>query len=117
LRLPSYGLATTPITISSSKDTTLGPHSFYIIAKSSFPPDELITVQGTHSISAENIIKRSVVSLKINSEPDLLDKIAMSWEKIGNFTQFMYGVFAGISPWIYQVIRKQWNRNRNNSTN
>jgi hypothetical protein len=115
LRLSSYGIATTPITITSSKDAPLGPHTFYIIAKSSFPPDELIAVQGTHSISAENIITRSVVSLKINPEPDLFDKIQKSWEKIGNFTQFMYGVLAGISPWIYQIIRKIWNRNNSNT--
>ncbi|MFB5600822.1 MAG: hypothetical protein ACE5SW_11430 [Nitrososphaeraceae archaeon] len=111
LRLSSYGIATTPITITSSKDAPLGPHTFYIIAKSNFPPDELITVQGTHSIAAENIIKKSVVSLKINPEPDLFDIIQKSWEKIGNFTQFMYGVLAGISPWIYQIIRKIWTRN------
>jgi hypothetical protein len=115
LRLSSYGIATTPITITSSKDAPLGPHTFYIIAKSNFPPDELIAVQGTHSISAENIITRSVVSLKINPEPDLFDKIQKSWEKIGNFTQFMYGVLAGISPWIYQIIRKIWNRNNSNT--
>lgn len=115
LRLSSYGIATTPITITSSKDAPLGPHTFYIIAKSNFPPDELIEVQGTHSISAENIITRSVVTLKINPEPDLFDKIQKSWEKIGNFTQFMYGVLAGISPWIYQIIKKIWYKNNSNT--
>jgi hypothetical protein len=73
----------------------------------------LITVQGIHSIPPENVIKRSLVSLKINPEPDIFDNIKMSWEKIGGFTQFIYGVFAGISPWIFQLLRKLWNKNNN----
>ena len=113
LTLPSYGIATTPITITPSKDALLGPHTFYITAKSSFPSDELITVQGIHSIPPENVIKRSIVSLKINPEPDIFDIIKTSWGKIGDFTQFIYGIFAGITPWIYQLIRKVWNKNNN----
>ena len=115
LTLPSYGIATTPITITPTNDAPLGPHTFYITAKSSFPSDELITVQGVHSIPPENVIKRSVVSLKINPEPDIFDNIKMSWDKIGGFTQFIYGVFAGVSPWIFQLIKKLWNKNNNNT--
>lgn len=113
LTLPSYGIVTTPITITPSKDAPLGPYTFYIVAKSSFPSDELIRVQGIHSIPPENVIKRSIVSLKINPEPDIFDVIKISWGKIGDFTQFIYGVFAGISPWLYQLIRKLWNKNNN----
>lgn len=62
----------------------------------------------------ENVNERSVVSLTINKEPDIFDNIQKSWQKIGDFTQFIYGVFAGISPWIYQLLRKLWNKNSTN---
>jgi hypothetical protein len=113
LTIPSYGIATIPVTITTTKDTLLGPHTFYITAKSSFPSDELITIQGSHSIPPENVIKRAIVSLKINPEPDIFDNIKKWWEKIGDFTQFIYGIVAGISPYIFQQIRKLWNKNNN----
>ena len=33
---------------------------------------------------------------------NVFDNIKKSWEKIGDFTQFIYGIFAGISSWIYK---------------
>jgi hypothetical protein len=114
LTLPSYGLATTPITITPTKDAPLGPHTFYIKANSSFTSDELIKLQEIHSVPPANVIERSIVSLTINKEPDIFDNIQNSWQKIGDFTQFIYGVFAGVSPWIYQLIRKLWNKNNAN---
>ena len=112
--LPSYGMATIPIKISPTKDEILGPHTFYITAKSNFPSDEIIKVQGKHSVPPENVIKRSAVLLTVKPEPDFFDKIHMAWGKIGDFAQFIYGIIAGLSPFIYQQIRKFINNNNNN---
>ena len=99
-------MATIPIKVTPTKDAILGPHTFYVTVKSNFPPDEIIKIQGIHSIPPENIIERSAVLLTIKPEPDLLDKIQMSWGKVGDFAQFIYGIIAGLSPFIYQQIRK-----------
>jgi hypothetical protein len=115
--LPSYGMATIPIKIIPTKDAILGPQTFYVTVKSNFPSDEIIKIQGIHSVPPENIIKRSAVLLTIKPEPDLFDKIQMSWGKIGDFAQFIYGIIAGLSPFIFQQIRKFSNRNNTNNAN
>ncbi|HJS64507.1 MAG TPA: hypothetical protein VJ767_06580 [Nitrososphaeraceae archaeon] len=103
--LPSYGMATIPIKITPTKDEVLGPHTFYVTVKSNFPSDELIKIQGVHSVPPENVIKRSAVLLNIQPELDFFDIIQMSWGKVGDFAQFIYGILAGLSPFIYQQIR------------
>lgn len=115
--LPSYGMATIPLKITPTKDSILGPHTFYVTVKSNFPPDEVIKIQGIHSVPPENIIKRSAVLLTIKPEPDFFDKIQMSWGKIGDFAQFIYGIITGLSPFIYQQIRKFTNHKNNSKTN
>lgn len=114
--LPSYGMATIPIKITATKDAIFGPHTFYVTVKSNFPPDEIIKIQGIHSVPPENIIKRSAVLLTIKPEPDFFDKIQMSWGKIGDFAQFIYGIIAGLSPFIYQQIRKFTNHKLTNNS-
>ena len=101
------------IKITPTKDSMLGPQSFYITVKSNFPPDELLNISEKRTVSGENIIQTSEVLLNIKPEPDFLDKIQMSWGKIGDFTQFVYGIIAGLSPFIYQQIRKFTNKNPN----
>ena len=113
--LPSYGMATIPIKVTPTKDAILGLHTFYVTVKSNFPPEEIIKIQGIHSVPPENIIKRSAVLLTIKPEPDFFDKIQMSWGKIGDFAQFIYGIIAGLSPFIYQQIRKFTNHNSTNT--
>lgn len=115
--LPSYGMATIPIKITPTKDSRIGPQTFYVTVKSNFPSDEIIKIMGKHSVPPENIIKRSAVLLTIKPEPDLLDKIQMSWGKVGDFTQFIYGIIAGLSPFIYQQIRKFTNHNTTTNNN
>jgi hypothetical protein len=115
--LPSYGMATIPIKITPTKDSRIGPQTFYVTVKSNFPADEIIKIMGKHSVPSENIIKRSAVLLTIKPEPDLLDKIQMSWGKVGDFTQFIYGIIAGLSPFIYQQIRKFTNHNTTTNNN
>ena len=111
MNIPSYGLATTPLTLIPYTNASLGPHSFFITARSDFPPDELITIQGKHSILPENTVKRSNVLLTINKSPDLLDQISNSWGKVGDFSQFLYGIIAGLSPWIYEKIKDRRHKN------
>ena len=47
LRIPSYGVATIPLTITSTDGAVVGPKTLFIFANSSFPPEELITAQIT----------------------------------------------------------------------
>jgi hypothetical protein len=46
LRIPSYGVATVPLTIASSENASAGPYTLFIFANSSFPSEELIKPEG-----------------------------------------------------------------------
>jgi hypothetical protein len=116
--LPSYGIATIPIKVTPMKDERLGPHTFYVTVTSNFPPEELIKVKGIKNpIPPEKVIKRSAVLLTIYPELDFFDIIQMSWGKVGDFAQFIYGILAGLSPFIYQQIRKFMSNKETSDTN
>jgi hypothetical protein len=43
IRIPSHGTATIPLTITALEDAFAGPHTIFISANSSFPPEKFIT--------------------------------------------------------------------------
>ncbi len=117
LRIPSYGAATTPATITVSKNALPGPYTLFIFANSTFPAEQLIKPKTNVSLSdvrfshldtsqIENILTQTSMILTINEPPGLADEIGSYWEKLGGPVAFFYGIIAGISPWIYEKIRK-----------
>ena len=59
LRIPSYGVATVPLTISSAENASVGPYTIFIFANSSFPPEELIKPEGFTQNSSSNFLPPS----------------------------------------------------------
>jgi hypothetical protein len=118
LRIPSYGIATIPLTITSSEDASIGPHTLFIFAKSSFPPEELIKPKSfiknkTSGFSPfslttpENIFKQSTLLVTLQEPFTLIDHISDFWNKLGAPISFIYGIAAGISPWLFTKIRER----------
>lgn len=112
LRVPSHGMISTYMTINATKNSTIGPQTLFIFANSSFPPEELIKPkvslmrQYHSSLPTENIITQSSISINVKEPPDWLTQLGQSWEKVGDFTQFIYGIIAGLSPWILERFRR-----------
>lgn len=134
LTLPYYGIGTTQLTVTPTKDALLGRHTFFIIARSVPLESSSIFQENSYngalgkneedaskitefynSIPPTNQIEMTPVSVVINKEHDFFDNIKLSWEKVGDFAQFIYGIIAGLSPFIYQQIRKFTNHNTNNT--
>jgi hypothetical protein len=124
LRIPSYGTATTPATITVSKNASSGPYTLFIFANSTFPAEQLIKPKTNVSSSdvrfshlntsqIENILSQTSMVLTINEPPSLMDQIGSSWQKLGGPVSFFYGAIAGISPWIYYKIRKSIKTKKN----
>ena len=105
--VPSDGKGIIRLKIAAAKDAPLGPSILLISANSNFPPEELLKIGNTKSVPSNNINSKSTVSLLINKEPDDLEKFSNLWGKIGDFTSFVYGILAGVSPFIYTLIRKK----------
>lgn len=118
LRIPSYGVATVPLTITSTKNSSTGPYTFFIFANSSFPPEELIKPEGFTEDSTSNFLPYSArISENIFTQTSLaatllepltaIDQVSFFWDKLGSPISFIYGMLAGISPWIYTKIKER----------
>jgi hypothetical protein len=116
LRIPSYGVATTPMSITTSEDASTGPYTLFIFANSSFPPEELIRPPSSQEIvnsdflpssvkTIENIFSDSTVLLTVQEPLTIVDNISDFWNKIGSPISFVYGVLAGLIPWVYSKVR------------
>lgn len=113
LRIPSYGMSSTPLTVNVSKDALAGPYTLFIFANSTFPPEELLKPKtGVNasdfrfSIPTENIVTQSSMLVTVKDPPELLESISLGWEKLGGPIGFVYGIIAGISPWLYSKVAK-----------
>jgi hypothetical protein len=125
LRMPSYGIATTRLTIDSSEDASIGQYTLFIFANSFFPPEEFIrpkpftenhTADSLPPLSSENIFTQSASENKFTKsallvtlqEPlTLIDNISDFWNKLGAPISFIYGIIAGVSPWLFTKIKER----------
>jgi hypothetical protein len=129
LRIPSYGLATTPLTIKASPDIPLGPYTLFISANSTFPPEQLITVKSDNEANSPNhgspippqpadyAVARSSLVVTIVEPLTRADELGAYWGKIGGPISFVYGALAGISPWVYSRLRNRINNNKQKGSN
>ena len=113
LRIPSYGMSTTPMTIAASKNALSGPYTLFIFANSTFPSEQLIKPKTDLSSSdvrssqpTENILTQTSILVNVQDPPSFLDQIGSGWEKLGGPISFLYGIIAGISPWLFGQIKK-----------
>ena len=116
LRIPSYGTATTPLTVTSSDGSPIGPYTLFIFANSSFPPEEFIkprsftqnrTVGLLPPLSSENVFTQSSLLVTLQDPLTLIDNFSDFWLKVGAPISFVYGILAGISPWIFTRIKER----------
>jgi hypothetical protein len=119
LRIPSYGVATTPVTIAASEGAASRPYTLFIFANSTFPSEDLIKeftpAKATITSSpvpesqdkSQNVISQSTMGLTVEDPLTFEEKISEFWNKLGNPITFSYGVAAGISPWIFSKLKEK----------
>jgi hypothetical protein len=128
VRIPSYGVATVPLTISSAENASVGPYTLFIFANSSFPPEEIIKPEGFTQDSSsnflpysaklsENIFTQSSIAANLLEPLTGIDQLSIFWDKLGAPISFIYGILAGISPWIYTKIKERVKNNKNKLQN
>ena len=104
ISIPSYGLASTPLTISSTDDASVRPYTIVITANSSFPPKQLIEDIRSKQ-PTDNITTQSSLYVVLKDPLSVADGIADFWNKLGSPISFIYGVLAGLSPWLFKKIK------------
>ena len=107
--VPSDGMGITRLTLHANDNAPIGPSILSISANSTFPPEQLLKVNGINT-APYNVISKSSVSVLVDKAPDLPTIIGNMWSKIGDFMTFVYGIIVGISPFIYTRIREHFSK-------
>ena len=123
LRIPSYGIATVPLTISSKDNAPIGSYSMFIFANSSFPPEEFLkpkpikgyatTFLPPSVLTPENIFTQSSMLITLSEPLIWLDHISNFWNKLGGLLSFISGLLIGLGPMAFNKIREKWRNHRN----
>ena len=114
LKIPSNGFASIPLTVSTSSNTKIAPHTIFIFANSSYPAFEFVKVNATthdseipFKIQGDDKMVKTSLLIDVKEPLSLTDKISEFWNKLGELLLFLYGVVAGLSPMIFNAIRKK----------
>jgi hypothetical protein len=117
LNIPTYGIAATPLTIKATQNSATGTNTMILFANSTFPSKQLIDDLGsndTHDFvpdMSENVFAKSSVLVTIVDPPSWDESIKTFWDNIGGATLFIYGIFAGLVPWIYTSMKNRKKKN------
>jgi hypothetical protein len=122
LHVPPFGIAITPLTIYASSSAPIKQYTILLFAKWAFPSIHLakskvnLVVQNiklplNQSSSSGSTYYNLIITL--SKPPSLIDNISVTWNKLGSPILFIYGIIAGISPWIYKKIRDYLKRDSN----
>jgi hypothetical protein len=115
LKIPSNGFASVPVTINTSSDTEVAPYTVSIYANSTFPSIEFTKFNTSSSqglqfpleIKGEEKTTESSLLVDVEEPLSVTDQISEFWNKLGEPLSFLYGVVAGLSPTIFNVIKKK----------
>jgi len=120
LRIPSYGIATIPLTITSLDDAPAGQQTLFIFVNSSFPSEQFLKPKSYQklinndatlvpsSVESENIFTQSSLIVTLQDPLTLIDKINDIWNKIGGALSFIMGILIGqILPWLKKWLKEK----------
>jgi hypothetical protein len=116
LRVPSYGVATAPLTISSKENASTGPYTLFVFANSSFPPEELIRPKNLQNLTtdflpssvraSQNIFTQSSLVVRLHEQLTWVDYLSDFWNKLGEVVTFVTGIVTGYAgPWIIRKLK------------
>jgi hypothetical protein len=120
-RIPSYGVATTPLTVTASGDATISPHTSFIFANFTFPSEEFFikpigSSEGT-KIESENIIVPYSLAINVNEALTPIDQVSEFWAKLGGLINFLYLIGGAAATWLFTTyIKKRKSKNDINSS-
>jgi hypothetical protein len=112
LQIPPYGMATTQLKINVNEKAVPHPQSLFIHANASFPPE---TITNNQYLEEKNILPkatknttdRSALVVDIKDKLTYPQKFMELWNTYSSPMTFIYGILAGIAPFIYDTIRKR----------
>ena len=118
LHLPSYGLQTIPLQIRVSENATPRPYLLNLFANATFPSESLINSSSTEEEQQqfilpqenEQISKQVMLAIDVLPPLTIEEQISEFWNVYGDPMNFVYGIIAGLVPWLFTIIRNKLKR-------
>jgi hypothetical protein len=115
LHLPSYGLQTVPLQIKVSENATARPYLLHLFANATFPSESLINSPSSAEMQQEFILpqeneevsKQVILGIDVLPSLTIEEKISTFWNVYGSPLSFVYGIAAGLAPWIVTVVKRK----------
>lgn len=114
LKIPSDGSASIPLTVTTSSNTSVAPHTITIFTSFSYPDLDFVKMDmASHNtkfplkIQGEDRVVKTNILIDVKAPLPLTDKVGQFWSKLGEPITFLYGTLAGISPIIFRIIKKK----------
>jgi hypothetical protein len=115
LHLPSYGLQTVPLQIKVSENATARPYLLHLFANATFPSESLINSPSSAEMQQEFILpqeneevsKQVILGIDVLPSLTIEEKISNFWNVYGSPLSFVYGIAAGLAPWIVTVVKRK----------
>jgi hypothetical protein len=113
LHLPSYGLQTVPLKIKVAENATARPYSLNLFANATFPSESLINSPSSAEAQQEFILpqeneeisKQAILGIDVLPPLTIEENISNFWNVYGSPLSFVYGISAGLAPWIFTVVK------------
>jgi hypothetical protein len=111
LRIPSFGIVTTPLTIYTSKDISPAPYTMLISADFTFPDEEfyakpLFSAEKI-KIPTEVVNNQSALMVTVGDPLSGIDIIGDLWNKLGGFINFVFLIGGAVASWIFTTYIKK----------
>jgi hypothetical protein len=114
LKIPSDGSASIPLTVTTSSNTSVAPHTITIFTRSSYPDLDFVKMDMASNntklplkIQGEDRVVKTNILIDVKAPLPLTDKVGKFWSELGEPITFLYGTLAGISPIIFRIIKKK----------
>lgn len=105
LQIPSFRVASTPVTISSFQNASPRPYTVHIFANFTFPNEAFVIP--ALQVKSQNIDEQKSLMIRIDNPITLTDQISDFWQKLGSPINFVYVVAAGLAPFVYVLIKRR----------
>jgi hypothetical protein len=114
LKIPSDGSASIPLTVTTSSNTSIAPHTIPIFTNSRYPELEFVKMNAAShdfefplKIQGEDRVAITSLLIDVKEPLSLPDKVSEFWTKLGEPLTFLYGILAGFSPIIFKIIQRK----------
>jgi len=103
IRIPSSGIGTTQLVISTSKEAPISPYTIVISADFTLPPDQapFRLPNGQRTLQSQPIRNQSTVVVNVGEPLNAMDRISDFWNKLGSFINFVYLVGGAAASWVF----------------